>query len=340
MEAPPKPGQDLPRVSVVIPVLNEELHILDCLRSVIDQDYPRELIDIVVADGGSSDRTRELVVEVSAGDRRVRLIDNPGRNQASGLNRAIAATSGEVVARLDGHAAWRPGHLRESVRLLLETGSDNVGGTMGAVGETAVARAAARAWRSPFAAGGARYRYRKRQLDTDTVFLGVFRRTALDRVGPFREDLDQHEDYELNHRIRLSGGRVVFSPELSTRYWTRSDWGSLAAQFFRYGRAKARVARTLPGVVRPYHLIPPIFALTVPVAAVALLGKRGRKAVGILAAMYALTDLGAALGVAAGEPAPETARTMVAFPVMQLSWGAGFLVGLWESVRRRAWPPA
>jgi len=320
---------------VVIPVLNEERHIEDCLRSVCEQDYPSSLVEIVVADGGSTDRTRELVVRMAGEDPRLRLIENPGRNQAAGLNRAIGATTGEVVARLDGHAAWQPGNLRRCVQLLIETGADNVGGTMEAVGENPVAEAVARAWRSPFAAGGARYRYSKRQMETDTVFLGVFRRDALNRVGPFREDLDQHEDYELNHRIRLTGGRVLFSPDISTRYWTRSTWASLGAQFFRYGRSKARAARTLPGVVRPYHLAPPLLVLALPLAAAAMLSYRGRQGVGIAVAAYAAADIVATVGVATGASAPETARILMAFPMLQLSWGAGFLAGLSETLWRR-----
>lgn len=320
---------------MVIPVLNEERHIEDCLRSVCEQDYPGDLIEIVVADGGSTDRTKELVAQMAINDPRLRLVENPGRNQAAGLNRGIAATTGEVVARLDGHAAWQPGHLRRCVQLLVETGADNVGGAMEAVGENPIGEAVARAWRSPFAAGGARYRYSRRQMDTETVFLGVFRREALDRVGPFREDLDQHEDYELNHRIRLTGGRVVFSPEISTRYWTRSTWASLSAQFFRYGRSKARVARSLPGVVRPYHVAPPLLALSLPLAVAAMLSQRTRRGVGVGLAAYVAADVVASVSVAKGASGPETARVMVAFPVLQLSWGAGFLAGLWETIRLR-----
>jgi hypothetical protein len=210
---------------------------------------------------------------------------------------------------------------------------------MEAIGETPTAAAVARAWRSPFAAGGARYRYFKRQIETDTVFLGVFRRTALERVGPFREDLDQHEDYELNHRIRLTGGRVLFSPDIPTRYWTRATWGSLVGQFFRYGRSKARVARILPGVLRPYHLVAPIFVIALPISLAAALTAGGRRAVGILAAGYIAADVVATLRVAELASPAEAARIMVAFPLMQTSWGAGFLYEIWEAinpVRRRA----
>ncbi len=124
-------------VSVVLPVLDEERHIEACLRSVLAQDYPPDQYEVIVADGGSMDRTREIVAAIAARDHRVRLIDNPGRTQAAGLNRAITESRGEVIARQDGHAEWAPDHLSRSVALLHSTGADNVGGRQEAVGEGA-----------------------------------------------------------------------------------------------------------------------------------------------------------------------------------------------------------
>lgn len=323
-----------PPVSVVIPALNEQAHIRSCLESVQRQSYPSELIEILVADGGSTDRTREIVGELAAEDPRIRLIDNPGRNQAAGLNVAVAASQGEVVARLDGHAEWPPEHLQRCVRLLQETGADNVGGTMRGVGETALERAIACATRSPFAVGGATYRYSDRQQEVETVWLGCFRRSALDRVGPFDESAPPHEDYELNHRIRAGGGRVVYSPELITDYWPRSSWAALASQYFRYGRSKVRVATGSPGVLRPYHLAPPALAAAAALGAVALTrpGPRRRFAL-TAAAMYIAGCVVAGLSASQSQPAAVRARTPLAFPVVHLSWGAGFWAGVGEALR-------
>src|ERR1700730_13478759 len=254
---PDQPVRSTARISVVIPVLNEARYITGCLRSVQAQTYPANLVEIVVADGGSTDGTQAIVGELAHEDPRIRLVDNPGRTQASGLNIAIAATRGDVVARLDGHAAWPPGHLERCVELLELTGADNVGGTMMGQGETLVGQAVARATRSPFAVGGATYRYSDRQQEVETVWLGCFRRSALDRVGPYDETAAPHEDYELNQRIRDSGGLVIFSPDLPTSYWGRGSWPEVSAQYFKYGRAKVRVARRTPQVIRLYHLAPP-----------------------------------------------------------------------------------
>jgi glycosyltransferase involved in cell wall biosynthesis len=318
-----------PFVSVVIPVLNEERHIAACLESVLNQHYPRHRMEVIVADGGSADRTRDIVVDLAARDSRVRMLDNPRRSQAAGLNLAISASRGDVVARLDGHAAWAPEHLARCVRLLERTGADNVGGTMNAVGETAVGEAVARATRSPWAVGGALYRYGTAETEAATVWLGCFRRSALERVGPFDERFPPHEDYELNHRIRTTGGRIVYSPDLPTRYWVRSSWGALAKQFFLYGRAKARVARHTSGVVRPYHLLPLAFTAVAVAGTVAVAFGHARRAAIAGTALYGASCLAASIPVGRGASAAVRARIPFVFCVVHLCWGAGF----WEGVR-------
>ncbi len=321
-------GEELPLVSVVIPVLNEEAHIEECLASVQAQDYPAERIEIVVADGGSTDRTRAIVERIAVSDPRITLVDNPGRNQAAGLNRAIAASSGTIVARLDGHAAWPATHIRRCIDLLRKTGADNVGGTMLAIGDGTVARVAAASTSSPFGIGGAHYRYADVEMQTDTVFLGCFRRAALERVGGFDEQAAPHEDYELNQRIRATGGRIIFSPTLPTTYWARDSWRGLARQFYRYGRAKARVARGNPSVLRPYHLVPPAAVATLPILAALCVRPAGRRLVAGVGGLYGAACAVASAPAGRGQPLSVRALVPLAFPVLHASWGAGFIAGL------------
>jgi glycosyltransferase involved in cell wall biosynthesis len=318
-------------VSVVIPVLDEEEHIGECLSSVLAQTYPHDLLEVIVADGGSRDRTREMVRRIGARHPFIHLIDNPGRIQAAGLNAAIRASRGQIIARLDGHAAWPPTHVERCVALLWATGADNVGGAMQAVGNSPTGEAVARATRSPFAVGGARYRYARREQETDTVWLGCFRRAALERAGLYDERpwVHPHEDYELNHRIRASGGRVVFSPELPVRYWARGSWRALARQYFGYGRAKARVARETPGVLRPYHLVPPSAAAVALAAMPGVFvwpGLRRPAALGFV--IYAGGCL--AMGWRAGRGAPAAVKILIplVFPVVHSAWATGFWAGL------------
>ncbi len=322
-----------PYISVVIPVYNEERHIAACLASVLDQDYPADRYEVIVADGGSDDRTREIVAAIATRHPNVRLIDNPGRMQAAGLNQAILASRGAVIARQDGHAEWARNHLRRSAELLADTGADNVGGLQEAVGDGPSGRAIARAMSSPFGVGGARFRYGRHEQEMPTVFLGTFRRSAFERVGLFDEAYPPHEDYELNERIRATGGRIVFSPELRTRYYVRDRLKLLARQYYRYGRGKVRVARASPGVIRPYHLVAPALVAGLPVMAAMLVTGRGRRLALAGGAAYGAACLAAGLQAGGDEPLQVRLRIPATFVVMHIAWGTGFWAGVLEALR-------
>lgn len=321
-------------MSVVIPVYNEERHIEACLKSVLEQDYPADRYEVIVADGGSTDRTRSIVSSIASRHPRVRVLDNPARTQASGLNLAILASTGEFIARQDGHAEWTNHHLSRSVELLVASGADNVGGRADGVGHGVTARAIACAMRSPFGVGGARFRYSNRAGDVATVFPGTFRRSALERVGLFDEAYPPHEDYELNHRIRQSGGRVLYSPDIPTRYHVRDSVAGLARQYFRYGRAKVRVARTTPGVIRPYHLAPPAMVVTVPMLAALAAGGRARRAAALGAASYVAGCIVAGVRCSRGEEPSVRIRIPIMFAVLHGAWGLGFWAGVAEAAAR------
>lgn len=323
-----------PFVSVVIPVYNEERFIEACLRSVLDQDFPGDRYEVIVADGGSTDRTRAIVASIATLHPNVRLVDNPGRTQASGLNRAILASTGEFIARQDGHAEWTRHHLSRSVELLLESGADNVGGRADGVGVGATSRAIACAMRSPFGVGGARFRYSTRAEEVDTVFPGTFRRSAFERVGLYDEAYPPHEDYELNWRIRADGGRVIYSPDIPTRYHVRDSISALARQYFRYGRAKVRVARSTPAVIRPYHLAAPALVAAIPVLAVLAASRQRRRVSAYGGAAYAAGCVVAGLRGSRGESAAVRVRVPLVFPVLHVGWGLGFWAGVAEAIRR------
>lgn len=323
----------LPFVSVVIPAFNEERYIEACLNSVLDQDYPQDRYEVIVADGGSTDGTRGIVEFVAASHRNVRLIDNPGRTQASGLNLGILASAGEYIARQDGHAEWTPQHLSRSIALLRETGADNVGGRADGVGAGMTGRAIARAMQSPFGVGGARFRYSTRPEEVATVFPGTFRRSAFQRVGLFDEAYPPHEDYELNDRIRATGGRVLFSPDIPTRYYVRDSLSALARQYFRYGRAKVRVARARPAVIRPYHLAAPALVAAVPAALLMTPSRRGRRMAVAAAAAYVAGCVAAGIRAGRGEPMAVRVRIPGVFMILHMAWGTGFWAGIAEAVR-------
>ncbi|MHB1615555.1 MAG: glycosyltransferase family 2 protein [Actinomycetes bacterium] len=329
--APPAPPEGWPGVSVVIPVLDEERDLADAVTRVLDQEYPGEL-EVILALGPSSDRTDEIATELVARDRRVRTVPNPSGRTPAGLNAAIATARHSIVARVDGHGMLAPGYLVTAVRLLEQTGADNVGGIMAAEGVTSFERAVATAMTSSLGVGGARFHIGGEAGPADTVYLGVFRRDTLARLGGYDETFERAQDWELNLRIRRSGGLVWFSPELHVSYRPRPHLRGLARQYFEYGRWRREVMREHPETVTVRYLAPPSALAAVLAGAVLVLLGRPRRA--------PLVGLAAPGGYVAGvllgsgwigrrlEP-PARGWLPVVLVTMHLSWAVGF----WTSPR-------
>ncbi len=312
-------------VSVILPVRNEASTILAAIRSALNQAYAGDL-EIVVADGGSTDGTREIVEELGGMDPRIRLVDNPPGITPTGLNAAIRAANGEVIVRLDGHSVLPDGYIARAVETLHREGADNVGGVQAAVGDGWIQRATAAAMSNPVGVGDARFHYGGESGPADTVYLGVFRREVFDRIGFFDETLLRNQDYELNYRIRTSGGIVWFDPELRVEYRPRTSVRGLWRQYSQYGAWKREVLRRHPSSLRWRQLVPPIFVLAL--LASALLSFTTLRAWGTVVPLLYL----AALTVTTlTELARRKQAAMVLLPVvlttMHIAWGTGFLVG-------------
>jgi glycosyltransferase involved in cell wall biosynthesis len=311
-----------PAVSVVLPVLNEERHLRAAVRSALAQDYPGEL-EVVLALGPSRDRTDEVARALAAEDGRIRLVRNPTGRTPAGLNHAVAASSHPVVARVDGHAELPDGYLRTAVGLLEREGADNVGGLMSARGVTDLEQAIARAMTSKLGVGNAPFHVGGSEGPADTVYLGVFRRSALDRVGGYDEAFTRAQDWEMNYRIRQTGGLVWFSPELSVGYRPRGSLSRLARQYYDYGRGRRQVMQAHPGSVSLRYLAPP--TALVGVAAGLLGGLLGRRAALVLPAGYVLLVAGGSVPAGRGLPGRARIALPAVLATMHMSWGAGFL---------------
>ncbi|HEY5938435.1 MAG TPA: glycosyltransferase family 2 protein, partial [Kofleriaceae bacterium] len=229
-----------PRVTIAMPSFNEEGYIAACIASVQAQDYPPDLIEILVADGRSTDRTREILAELSTVDPRIRMIDNPARLQAAGLGLLVKAATGDIIVRMDVHAEYAPDYVRTCVETLERTGADNVGGAQRAKAKTFFQRALCAALESPLGVGGARYRSSEAEGFVDTVFLGAFRRRVFETIGLWDPGAITNEDAELNQRILDAGGQIYLSRDIVVHYFPRDSFKSLATQYYRYGRGRAR----------------------------------------------------------------------------------------------------
>ena len=330
----PAPTGPWPPVSVVIPVLNEARHLRESVHRILEQDYPGP-VEIVLALGPSKDRTDQVAADLSAHDPRVRSVHNPSGRTPAGLNAAIRASRHQVVVRVDGHGLLNSGYLRTAVRLLTETGAANVGGVMAAEGVTDFQRAVATAMTSVFGVGGARFHTGGEAGPAETVYLGVFRREVLERLGGYDESFLRAQDWELNHRIREAGGLVWFSPELSVTYRPRPSLLALGRQYFHYGRWRRVVMRQHPGTVNARYLAPPATVvgcvaglLVAPITPWALL----------LPAGYGLGIVGASLLIGAGLPVRSRLVLPAVLGTMHWAWGIGFLTSPRALARRRPAP--
>jgi glycosyltransferase involved in cell wall biosynthesis len=255
----------MPVVSIIVPCYNEQDTIRLLLDAIYAQSYTRSEMEVMIADGMSTDGTRERICEFmqTHPDLMIRIVENKKRTIPSGLNVAIDAASGEFIVRLDAHSIPYPDYVARCVAALSQHQGDNVGGVWeiqpGA--NNWIARAIAAAAAHPIAVGDARYRLGGEAQAVDTVPFGAFRKELVQRVGPYDETLLTNEDYELNVRIRQAGGRVWFDPHIRSIYFSRPTLRQLFSQYWRYGFWKGRMIRRYPHTLRWRQLLPPLFIL-------------------------------------------------------------------------------
>lgn len=257
-------------VSVVMPVLNEARYMQGALDQILSQEVIGPL-EVILALGPSTDNTNEIAAKIAQQDSRVKLVDNPIGKTPSGLNNAIKDAKYDVIVRVDGHSLLPSNYISTAVAVLTETGADVVGGVMAAKGKTNFEVAVASAMRSAFGVGPARFHTGGVAGEVNTVYLGVFRRSALIRVGGYDETFLRAQDWEMNYRIRKTGGKIWFDPRLEVGYQPRSTLSKLARQYFEYGRWRREVTRTYPETKSLRYLAPPLTLATLVLSKILLL---------------------------------------------------------------------
>jgi len=321
-----------------MPVWNEADSIESAVRSVLQQDWPRDALELWVVDGRSNDGTREKVAALARQDARVQLLDNARRIIPAALNLGLRSAQGYWIARLDGHGSWPPEYLRECIQWLeQQPGLAVAGGAWDCVGRGWLGAAIARAVSSPLGVGNARYRTaacREPARLVDSVPFWVGRREIFERVGLFREEFPCHEDYEFNYRLRQAGGRVWLLPWVRARYWVRPTLGRLARQYLRYGHWKGRFLATAPRSVQLRHVIPPAWVgVTAGLGATALWDPRWQAAAAGWVSLYAAYLAAATARLCVGKkPADWDLRSAAVAPlvllVLHVCWGVGVWSGL------------
>jgi glycosyltransferase involved in cell wall biosynthesis len=314
-----------------MPVLNEENYLEAAVLAILSQDYEGP-IQVVLALGPSTDRSNEVAARICAGDSRVSSVPNPTGRTPEGLNAALAATTQEIVVRVDAHSELSDGYIRLAVETLQRTGADNVGGIMGARGVTKFEKAVAAAMTSPLGVGSASFHTGGNEGPAETVYLGVFKRSALERVGGYDPAFTRAQDWEMNYRIRTTGGTVWFNPDLFVTYRPRQNVFKLAKQYFEYGSWRHEVMRRHPDTRRTKSAIryfaPPLAVTLIVIGKI--LGTIGLIMGNdlIWGYIFPLGYLG--LTLLSSLTLVKRARTgalwlPVVLMTMQMSWGTGFL---------------
>jgi len=314
-----------PLVTIAMPCLNEAAFIEPCLNSVQAQTYPRDKLEIYVADGGSSDGTRDILARLAREDPRIHVLDNPDRIQAAGLNRILEKARGEIIVRMDVHCEYAVDYVDKCVEVLERTGADNVGGAQRCRGRTEFEKAVCAALRSPLGVGGARYRSPENEGYVDTVFLGAYRRSVFERIGPWDPSFVTNEDAELNQRLILSGGRIYLSREIVVHYAPRHSLAALFRQYCRYGCGRAHTLRKHRRLLSLRPALP-FLATAGGLGLLAALPwtRAGLCAVGLATPILAIE----ALRVGASGGIRRAALVFAILPVIIVSHGLGFGMGL------------
>lgn len=321
-----------PAVSVIMPVLNEERHLSDAVTRILNQDYPGEL-ELVLAIGPSRDRTQEIAEKLATDDPRIIVVANPSGRTPDGLNTSIHASHYSIVVRVDGHSLLPPDYVRVAVETLDQTGADNVGGMMAAEGVTPFEKAVACAMTSRIGVGNAPFHTGGEPGEAETVYLGTFQRSALERVGGYDETFVRAQDWEMNHRIRQTGGKVWFTPRMQVTYRPRPNLRALAKQYFHTGRWRRVVAREHQGTINLRYLAPPLAVVLMGVGVI--VGAIGVWPGWLLPGGYVLAIVAGSVVTGRGLPLTAWVRLPFVYATMHVSWGVGFLVSPASLGRRR-----
>jgi glycosyltransferase involved in cell wall biosynthesis len=309
------------------------VHIGKCLRSIFEQEPVRGGFEVIVVDGISDDGTREILQKLAAHDERLRIIDNPERITARGMNAGIQHARGQYIAIMGAHSEYAADYLQASVKVLEETGADNVGGSMICRGQSRLQEAIAIAHHSPFSVGAARWHNASYEGPADTVFGGVYRREVFEKIGLFDESFIRNQDDELNFRLTRAGGKIWHSPKIKSWYHPRADLVGLFKQYVQYGYWKVRIVQKHRRPASLRHLVPgsfvfslialPVFAIFYPPVLFVWLG---------LIALYALCNLSASFVTAAQHGWTYLPMLPPVFACYHFGYGLGFLRGVLDFI--------
>lgn len=314
--------------SIISPVRNEEKCISECLTSLVNLEYDKNKYEILVVDGMSTDSTRNIINEFASKYPNIRVYDNPHLTVPYGLNIGIEQAKGNVIVRVDGHAALHRDYLQQCEKYLTQTNAECVGGLIESVNRTYTGRAIALAMSSPFGVGNARFRTNGKEGFVDCLAFGAYRRQVFEKIGNFDENLTRCQDDDFNYRLRQFGGKIFFTPHIKATYYPRSSLKKLWQQYFGYGLWKIRILQKHFQRMQLRQFVPPIFVLSLILSAIGgILWKPAVFIFGFIVSLYLGVTLMVSFLISLRKGIHYLAILPLIFPVIHVSYGLGFLTG-------------
>ena len=325
-------------LSVICPIYNEEKYIGKCIESIVAQDFPKNQLEVIFADGMSTDRTRGIVAEYTAKYPWIRLIDNPDRIVPPALNKAIEASHGDVIMRLDAHAEYPTNYFSELIRQLKLLKADNVGAVCVTLptNDTATARAIACVLSSKFGMGNSSFRVGADKVTlVDTVPFGCWPREVFDRIGLFAPDLIRNQDDEFNGRLIKSGGKIYLLPHVKVKYFARDKISKTAKMFYQYGLFKPLVNKKLgaPATVRQFIPLALVLGIVFGLI-ISLLWEPFW--IPYLAGIILYIGLSVFYSLKSSHNLKQILIQTWTYIAVHISYGVGYIVGIWKLLTKKS----
>ncbi len=317
-------------VSIICPIRNEEQYIADCLQALIEQTFSLSNMEILVVDGMSDDRTREIVLGFAQKHTNISLIENPERIVPYGLNYGVKHAQGKYILRMDGHAKPAPNYVEMCVAALERNGTDCVGGPIITIEETDTGKAVSAAMSSRFGVGNSRFRTSiKEACLVDTLAFPAYRREVFEKYGMFDTELIRCQDDEFNFRIRKLGGKILLTPEIKSWYYPRSGFSKLWRQYFGYGFFKVRVFQKNTWMMQARHFAP-LSLVSILLLALCLMPVIPEAIVVFctIFALHATAAVFAAMTISRRNREVSIWKLLLSFYILHYSYGLGFFWGL------------
>jgi succinoglycan biosynthesis protein ExoA len=320
----------MPSISLILPVRNEEKYIGASLDNIFKQIGIVGEFEVIVVDGMSTDKTKEIIRAYQIEHHNLSLINNPSKIVPTGMNIAILRAKGNIIIRVDGHCEIAPDYVSKCVKHILEDNVEGVGGPMNTIGNTFLSKTIACAMSSTFGVGGSAFRtVSGKTLYADTVPFPAYTRAIIEKVGLYDEELIRNQDDEYNYRIRENGGRLLLSADVNSTYYSRGSLTKLWKQYFQYGYWKVRVLQKHPHQMSLRQFIPPVFVLALILSFLLLVFLPwGWVALAMVVGGYLLANFEASFIAASRKGWRYLTFLPITFAILHLSYGAGFLIGI------------